>query len=162
MENRGGEDLIQASASAVCLLCRVGSLICALPLQHVSETMRPLAIEPLAGMPSFVLGLSVVRGTPVPVVDAALLLGGALPSRPGRFVSVRVGARGVVLAVDAVLGVRALARDSLEMVPPLLGDSSSEVVEAMGTLDSDVMLVLRSGRIVPPSAWATLQAAGES
>jgi purine-binding chemotaxis protein CheW len=140
------------------LLCRVGSLVCAVLLEHVSETMRPLPIEPLAGLPSFVLGLSVLRGTPVPVVDAARMLGVVAPARPGRFVAMRIGARTAVLAVDAVLGVRTLRRDALEMVPPLLADARSEVVETIGTLDSDLLVVLRSGRIVPTPVWAALHA----
>jgi purine-binding chemotaxis protein CheW len=80
--------------STVCLLTRVGSRTCAVPVELVSETMRPLPIAPLAAMPPFVLGLSVVRGTPVPVIDAPRLLGATGSVKPGRFVSIRVGARG--------------------------------------------------------------------
>ena len=57
------------------LLCQVGSLVCALPLEHISETMRPLSLQPFHGMPPFVDGLSIIRGAPVPVVDLARLLG---------------------------------------------------------------------------------------
>jgi purine-binding chemotaxis protein CheW len=146
----------QTDVSAAFLICRVRSRLCAVPLEHVSETMRPLPVEPLAGMPLFVLGLSVVRGTPMPVIDAARMLGEADTSCPARFVSLRIGARGAVLAVDSVLGVRAVAGDSVAALPPLLVDASTEVVEAVGMLDSHLLLVLRSGRIVPASVWLAL------
>lgn len=138
------------------MLSLIGSRTCAVPVKLISETMRPLPIEPLLGMPPFVLGLSVVRGTPVPVIDAARMLGVADATPPGRFVSMRIGARGAVLAVSAVLGVRDIPGDSLVQLPPLMGEASADVVEAIGTLDS--VLVLRSGRIVPPSVWAALHA----
>src|SRR5688572_15607941 len=60
---------------AMWLICRVSTRVCALPLDAVVETMRPLVVEPVAGAPGFVSGLSIVRGEPIPVVDAARLLG---------------------------------------------------------------------------------------
>jgi chemotaxis signal transduction protein len=52
----------------------VGARACAFPLHHVAETMRPLPIESVAGTPSFVRGVSVIRGVPTPVVDLKALL----------------------------------------------------------------------------------------
>lgn len=72
-----------------CLLCQVGESRVALPLVHIVETMRPMAIEPLPQMPPFVSGVAIIRGAPVPVVDGATLLG-ASPVAPGRWVTLRV------------------------------------------------------------------------
>jgi purine-binding chemotaxis protein CheW len=137
------------------LVCRVATRRCALWLEDVVETMRPLPVEPLAGAPPFVRGVAVVRGDPVPVVDAASLLG-AGESRPTRFVTVTAGDRGVGLAVDAVLGVEVISRESLEELPPLLGDASAAVVSAMGALGSELVVALRSARLVPADVWALL------
>lgn len=41
------------------LLCRVRDIICALPLEHVEETMRPLVTEELAGVPPVIRGPAV-------------------------------------------------------------------------------------------------------
>lgn len=140
------------------LLCRVGAPLCALPLSAVVETMRPLPVEPLAGMPSFVRGLSVIRGAPVPVVDAGALLGTGEASRPTRFVTLRAGERRVALAVEEVIGIRALPPDSLEALPPLLRDASAEVVSLVGTLDAELLVVLGQGKIVPDAAWKATEA----
>ncbi|MEI9986942.1 MAG: chemotaxis protein CheW [Aliidongia sp.] len=72
------------------LVCRAGGRLCALPLDGVREAMRPLPIDTMAHAPAFVLGLSIIRGTPVPVVDAGLLAG-ERPVVPGRYVTVEVG-----------------------------------------------------------------------
>lgn len=132
------------------LHCRVGSRHCALPLGAVSEIMRPLPIEPLAGAPDFVLGLSIVRGSPVPVVDGASLLG-APGEAPARFVLLKAGARRVALAVGAVLGIRPLPEASLGPLPPLLREARAEAVTAVGLLDGDLLLVLRSGHVLSAS-----------
>ena len=141
------------------LLCRVRRRVCALPLAHVVEIMRPLPIEILGGAPSFVCGASVVRGRPIPVVDPGVLLGTNDPPAPTRFVTVQAGGRHVALAVESVLGVRALTTDTVGDVPSLLRDAQADVVAAMGTLDAQLLLVLQTARLVPESVWRTLERA---
>jgi chemotaxis signal transduction protein len=60
--------------------------MCAVPAERVPEIMRPLPIEPLSRMPCFVLGLSIIRRSPVPVIDARRLLNGG-DAPVGRFVT---------------------------------------------------------------------------
>lgn len=139
------------------LIVTAGTRACAIPLQHVAETMRPLAIEPISGTPEFVRGVSVIRGAPIPVVDLkALLESGDTSAAYGRFVTVRVGQHRVALAVDSVVGVRKLDPAQIGELPPLLGDVNADVVEAIGTRDAQLLTVLRAARIVPEEVWATL------
>lgn len=144
------------------LLCRVATHMCALPLAHVAETMRPLPTQSLAGAPEFVRGVAVIRGAPVPVVDVARLLGApdATPSR--RYVTLRAGARTVALAVEGVEGVSSLDELATTELPPLLRDVSHATVTAIGALDSELLLVLESAHIVPDSVWAELDRRGSS
>jgi chemotaxis signal transduction protein len=65
---------VRATEVSPVLVVMVGTRACAFPLHHVAETMRPLPIQPVAGTPSFVRGVSVIRGTPTPVVDLKALL----------------------------------------------------------------------------------------
>jgi purine-binding chemotaxis protein CheW len=138
------------------LLCRVEGLLCALPIDHVVETMRPLPVQPLAGTPRFVRGVSLIRGAPLPVVDAAALLGTA-EAPPARFVILRADDRRFALAVGTVLGVRAIPRESFHQLEPLIRDAGSETIDAIGSLEAGLLLVLRSGRIVPDSVWSALE-----
>jgi purine-binding chemotaxis protein CheW len=140
-----------------CLLCRARARLCALPLLHVVETMRPLQIDRLAGMPEFVLGLSMIRGESTLVVDCATLLGDGRAANPGRFVTLRTGERTVALAVEEVLGITDLSA-ALRDLPPLLRDASHEVIAAIGTLDAELLLVLNSAQLVPHAVWQAFDA----
>jgi purine-binding chemotaxis protein CheW len=135
------------------LICRCGACFCALPLASVVETMRPLPCEPLAAMPPFLLGVSVIRGAPVPVVDAARLLGSTTPALVRRVVTLKVGERRVGLAVESVIGVRDILATALDDVAPLLREAGEETISAISTLDAQLLLVLQGARLVPDSVW---------
>ncbi len=120
--------------------------------------MRPLPVEPIAGVPSFLLGLAVIRGSVVPIVDAASLLSGK-SSRPTRFVTVRAGHRRIAVAVDTVLGIRSIPSGSLAALPLLFEDALTGP-SAVGTLDSELMLVVHGARLVPEHVWASIDADG--
>lgn len=139
------------------LLCRAGALLCALPVAHVIETMRPPPLDVLPGTPHFVAGMAIVRGAPLPVIVVSRLFGKE-DKRPERLVVARVGQRRVGLAVDAVVGVRALPRDMLQQLPPLLRDASHDAIADIGTLDGELMVVLQAARIVPAEVFAIVEA----
>ena len=84
---------VRATEVSPVLVVMVGARACAFPLHHVAETMRPLPIKRVAGTPSFVCGVSVIRGTPTPVVDLKALLEHCENSPSyGRFVSLKLEA----------------------------------------------------------------------
>ncbi|MES1184939.1 MAG: chemotaxis protein CheW [Myxococcales bacterium] len=144
------------------LLCQAGSLACAVPVLHVAETMRPLRIESLRGVPPFVSGMSIVRGVSVPVIDLAQLLGNETGAKKSRFVLVKVGTRSVALAVDGVIGVRRLESATMSALPPLLRGASAEFVSAIGLLDDQLLVVLESGTIVPDAVWTRVSSGGQA
>jgi len=131
------------------LLCRVGARLCALPLENVVETMRPLPIEPAPHSAPFVLGVSLIRGAPVPVLDVGPMLDAGAAGR-GRLVTVSIAGRLVALAVDDVLGVRTVEPGGLSPVPPLL-QAAGDMVAALGALDAELLFFLHAVRI-PPEA----------
>lgn len=137
-------------------MCRVGLRRCALPLHVVIETMRPLPIEPVPGAAAGVLGVAIIRGVATAVLDMASLFDQRSVA-PKRFVTVRTGERVVALAVDEVIGVQAIDRDSLRALPPLLGDARTSRIEAIGSADSELLVVLRSARLAPDALLAAEQ-----
>jgi purine-binding chemotaxis protein CheW len=140
------------------LICRIGVRRCAVPVSHVAETMRPLPVEPLADMPAFVLGVAIIRGGAVPVLDAGRLVGAPCQNAT-RFVTIKVAGRVAALAVDSVLDVRPLPPDAVAAVPALLGEASAALVAAVGALDAELLLVLQAARLVPEAVWSSVQAA---
>lgn len=153
----------EVRAKARVLTCRADGKICALPIAHVLETMRPLPVRPLADLPRFVLGLSLIRGWPTPVVDARTLLGGGDTWPARRFVTLRLTAdnqrRVAALAVDEVLGISELTQTALGELPELLKAAQGELISALGSLDSELLLVLEHSRIVPAELWQQLDQA---
>jgi purine-binding chemotaxis protein CheW len=101
--------------------------------------------------------MSVIRGTAIPVVDAGALLGSDEPPEPTRFVTLKTEEKRVALAVEQVVGIRELTAVSLQDLPPLLRNAKADLVAAVGILDSELLLVLQTARIVPESVWRTLQ-----
>ncbi len=139
------------SPSGAVLVLRAGTRTCALAIEHVLETTRPLPVTALPGTPAFVRGLAVVRGRAVPVVDLESFLGGEAAQPVARFVLVRCGERAAALAVAAVLGVR--RRGDVPAGAPLLSEACAGAIEEVGALDDQLLLVLRAGRLVPEEVW---------
>lgn len=132
------------------LLVRSAQHTCALPLDKVAETMRPLVLESMPEAPRAVRGVAVIRGRPVPVVDLRVLLGDDDGRKPKRLVTINVATeRCVGLLVDEVLGVRTRAEVSPHALPPLLAADVNELVEELATLDAQLVMVLRAASLVP-------------
>jgi purine-binding chemotaxis protein CheW len=150
----------QSKSSAVIktLVVRAQAYLCALPLEVVIEAMRPLPIEPIAGVPAFVRGMSIIRGEPTPVIDLALLLG-APREMPWRFVTIRVGGKQVAMSVGAVAGIYELDPRAMDRLPPMLRGASTEFVESIRILDEQFLFALRSGWELPPEVWQAMRAA---
>lgn len=152
-----------AAAATQVVVVTVGSRTCAIPIRSVRETMRPLPIERVAGVPQFILGLSVIRGAAVPVVSLGALLSDRTSSAaPSRFVTLELAGRSVALAVDGVVGVRHLDATMLEQMPALLQDADNQLVDALATKDEQLLVVLHTARLIPAAVWDTLGAAGSA
>lgn len=144
------------AASASFLICRCNQRLCALPLAHVAETMRPLPVESIPDMPPFLLGVSIIRGALVPVVNVAQLVGATSHDEPARYVTLKVDERQVALAVEGVVGVRELPPASVDEIPPLLRDSGSDLISAITTLDAELLVVLQGARLISEPVWRTI------
>ncbi len=159
-----GQDAAPAEGAAGtgALVFRAGTLLCALGLDEVAETMRPLSTRPLAGSPPWVLGISILRGVPAPVIDVARLLTGD-SADVVRFVAVRTERGPVALATGEVLGIRtAPAGGGVAGHAALLagGGAAGRLVAGVGMIDAEPLLLLQSLRVVPDEVWAA--AAGEA
>jgi purine-binding chemotaxis protein CheW len=140
------------------LVISAGGRQCALPIEHVVETMRPLPLEPVgvhgASAAPHVMGVSIIRGEPLPVLDLGALLSADAPQARAtsqRYVTIRVGARRVALAVTAVHGVREVDATNLHEAPPLLRDRLSATVTSLGALDRELVAVLDAARLLQES-----------
>lgn len=130
------------------LICRTGGIACALPIENVIEIMRLLPIERIAGAPDYILGLSVIRGAPVPVADLGAIIGGG-KTRPTRLIAARAATGKIALAAQAVTGVATISLDACRELPPLLRDAASDTIAAIGAADSGLIMFLQTARLLP-------------
>ncbi|WP_229783259.1 chemotaxis protein CheW [Pilimelia anulata] len=141
------------------LLFRAGPLLCGLPLEDVVETMRPLPVRPLADLPPYAAGITVVRGAPVPVLDAATLLGGAA-GPVSRFIAVRADPGPVVLATGEVLGVDEGGGEAADRAGAdragMDRAAAGPGVGGIRTHDAEPLLLLRGATLVPDAVWDAL------
>jgi purine-binding chemotaxis protein CheW len=144
------------SAGGAALVFRAGSLFCALRLDEVIETMRPLQTHPVAGTPPFVLGIGILRGVPAPVIDVARLLGGG-QAQVSRCVAVRTERGPVAFATGDVLGVRSALAERGGPPATLPGSTPHQLLAGMATLDARPVLLL-SMRAVSDEVWAAAAA----
>jgi len=128
------------------LLFRSGEHYCCLPVEHVVETFRPLPTQRLGDAPPFVKGLARLRGEAVPVLDFNRLLGDSKDTVATRYISLRLGDRRAILAVEEVLELRDLDQESMKQMPPLLADGS-DTIASIGILDHRLLLLLQTARL---------------
>jgi purine-binding chemotaxis protein CheW len=147
MRQSGHMASVQDYAQSMSLIFWAGSVLCAQRLDEVIETMRPLAVRPLAGTPAYVRGVTIMRGVPTPVVDVARLVGGE-PAGISRFVAVRTESGPVAFATGPILGIRTAVPDEAAAHPVLFGGASSQFITGVGAIDAEPVLLLRSMRIV--------------
>ena len=102
------------------LLFRLDDIRGALPLAQLQETVRAVAITPLAGAPGVVEGVIDVRGTVVPVLDLRARF--RLPARPvipaDHLIIAHAGDRTVALRVDEAQDVVTLADETVTPAGP--------------------------------------------
>lgn len=148
--------VMQPTQSGEVLLVRVPFAVCALPVSEVIETMRPLPISPLSNVPDFIYGIAVIRGIPTPVIDLGALFQAEERTLSRRFVTVRCGGRAVALAVQSVIGVAGLDSLNFTNMPSLLKTARTDVIEAIGSLDAELLVMLQTTTLVPESVWRSI------
>ena len=130
------------------LVFTVGSRTCAVPTRHVTETLRPVPVRPASRAPPFVIGIGMVRGNPVPIVDPGVLLGDGPLVAPTRLLSLRTDdGRTVGLLASSVLGLRDGDSITAAGLPPLLADDAG-AIQTLARLDQGLLTVLRAGRLL--------------
>jgi len=116
--------------------------------------MRPLPIDPIPESPPFVAGVSIVRGSPTPIVDLGAFLDGEPLDGARRMVTLRIpdGDRIVGLLADEVLGLREPPPSSVSLAP-LLGEAAADRVERLAELDGGLLRILQAGAWITDDVW---------
>ena len=142
---------VAAAAGLPVLMVRCGREPYALPLERVQEVVTVDRLTALPRAPAEMLGLTVLRGVPLPVLSLARLLGGDEPGSRKNHPLAVVGHDGhrFALAVDAILGMRRLEPASLHPLTEARGGVAGYHIGAdqvpAGLIDLETLLAAGSG-----------------
>lgn len=131
------------------LLFRCGGQVLALEAGAVREILAASEPTRIPGAPAAVLGLVNVRGTLVPVVDAAQAVGFAEGPRRGTLVIVERHGRPVGLVVDEVLDLVTVPASSLDDRAALPG-VEKRLVRAVGSAGGHAFVQLATDAVLEP------------
>lgn len=138
------EELAETPATS-CIRFMVGDALLAAPLSGVQEVARMPKVTPLPGLPSWLEGITNIRGEVVSVVDMARFFGWNTTSSPkDSFMVLQNDHIKVGFRVHQLMGIVPLAVDHLHTPPGgfSLGDISQYLQG--GTLVDDTFLYLIS------------------
>jgi chemotaxis signal transduction protein len=147
------------------LLIRSSSLLSALPLASVREVVPFLQLQSFAGLPPEVLGLCILRGVAVPVVDLGTLLSGKPTERCGRLIHLWTGCSSVLLAAEELMGIHSLESSERHALPAWLLNSARSAVESVGQFqptlpavqNPELLLFLKPEKLLPQEVRAAIE-----
>ena len=130
----------------------------ALPVECVSETLRPPQSTALRDLPTFVTGIARVRGIALPLLDIGALAEGHPLANPQRLLVLALeNDRRIGLLTTEVLGIHPAEDLHLAAAPPLLQGAGEAAIHTLGNLDGELLSVLELGRIVPEEVWQAIE-----
>jgi purine-binding chemotaxis protein CheW len=126
------------------ILCELAGTTYALRSDDIEQLEMVGQLTPVPNAPSFVDGITSVRGRVIPAVSLRARFG--FERRPhdlrSRLVIVRSGARSVGLIVDSAREFAAIPPDAIQPPPEGLNDISSRYLQGMAHLGERLVLIL--------------------
>jgi len=115
-----------------------------LPIRLIDQILKVFSTTVVPRTAPFLVGIGNVNGTIMPVIDLPVRLG--FPPQPrtraSRVLVIRHAGELHGLIVDTVIGVSAVARDSIEEAPGGIGRSRADFIECLGRVDGARLVIL--------------------
>jgi purine-binding chemotaxis protein CheW len=131
-------------------------------IERIQEILTPGSVTRIPDVPAYVVGVSNLRGTIIPIVDLRLLFG--LPSRSAdantRTIVVNVGDRTVGCMVDAVLQVIRIPLTQLHRAPDTVATDGHRSIEGFARSGDDLFILLDANSLIDPASLAAAHRAG--
>jgi chemotaxis signal transduction protein len=137
------------SSTEMVLAVTAGGLECGVPAGAVAELLAELIVTPVPLVPPVLLGVAVLRRIPVPVLSLARLLGGSAIGKIRGYIVVTAGAGRLVLAVEAIGGLRR-ADAALRIFDPARAIDTSllALATSLATDGAEQAMAARGGRFL--------------
>jgi purine-binding chemotaxis protein CheW len=143
-----------------------------LPIEAITEVVRPLKITPLPKMPAFVEGVINLRGIIIPVVDLRRrfdLSEIKNDPRKMRMIITRGAVQGAAgnrnllgLVVDGVDEVIYIPKKEIDAAPPAATGKNADFITGMGKIADRLIILLDISRILSQQERTALVEAGNA
>jgi len=121
--------------------------------------MQPITVVPHT--PSFVEGVTNLRGSVLPVIDLRKRFGLSLDdiSKNSRIVVIALGKTKVGMIVDAVSEVLSVAEDAIEPPPPMVTSVDTTFIIGIAKIESKLVILLDLSKVLSLQEVGSLQLA---
>lgn len=121
--------------------------------------MQPITVVPHT--PSFVEGVTNLRGSVLPVIDLRKRFGLALDdiSKKSRIVVIALGKTKVGMIVDAVSEVLSVTEEAIEPPPPMVSSVDTTFITGIAKIDSKLVILLDLSKVLSLEQQAEFNAA---
>jgi len=135
---------------------------CLFHIERIQEIVTPGRVTRLPDVPAYVVGVSNLRGTIIPIIDLRLLFG--LEPRTAdadtRTIVVNVGDRIMGCTVDAVSQVIRIQADQIRPAPDAVVSEKQRFVEGFARAGDDLYIVLDADCLLDPASLASVNKSG--
>ncbi len=121
-------------------------------IEKIQEIVIPRQVTCTPQVPSYVEGVSNLRGTIIPIINLRCLFG--LESRPAnedtRTIVVNVGERTMGCTVDAVTQVIRIPPDRIQPAPDVIATDRTAYIAGFAKLDDRILVILNIDELLNP------------
>jgi purine-binding chemotaxis protein CheW len=117
---------------------RLGDEIYGVKIDYVREILKPLEITPVPRTPSYLKGVTSLRGEIIPVFDLKERLGleGIQQDKKRRILILSIRNETIGAVIDEVLGVIKLLRESIDSTPTIITGIEADFLEGISLVDN--------------------------
>ena len=126
----------------------------------VESIIKMQAITQLPQTPTYVLGVTNLRGSVLPVIDlrTRFILDAKEDTRQTRIMIVTMGNIKAGIVVDAVSEVLRVSDESIEPLPPMINSVDSAFLKGIVRLENRLIILLELSRVLNLDEQKTLEA----
>ena len=122
-------------------------------IESIQEIVMPSRVAKIPEVPTYVDGVSNLRGMIIPIVDLRSLFN--LKRRPHdddtRTIVVNVGSRTIGCTVDSVLRVMRVPADTIQPAPDSVYGSGRRFIEGFTRVEDDLFILLDASQLLEPA-----------
>jgi len=135
---------------------------CLFHIESIQEIVTPGRVTRLPDVPAYVVGVSNLRGTIIPIIDLRMLFGleQRMADADTRTIVINVGSRIMGCTVDSVSQVIRLQADQIRPAPEAVVSDKQRFVEGFARSGDDLFIVLDANCLLDPAGLASVSKSG--